>query len=111
MQESLIDMESALERIGGDEEFLVELLNDLLEQLDENIPAIRQAIASSEFETLRSLSHGLKGASANLSVVGMASLFKELEDMGRNQTIDGAAVRLMHIEKAKQDLQELLKTM
>ena len=108
MAEKLIDFEEALERLGGDEDFLNELLHELLEQLDQNFEEIRRAINSKNYEDLKSLSHSLKGASANLNVKRMASRFLILEDLGASKSVDGATEVLNLIAQDRIELQDIL---
>ncbi len=104
MADKLLDYNDALERWGGDEEFLNELLEELLGQVDENLTQIEKALKSQDYENLKSLAHSLKGASANLNVTRMAAHFKELENRGNEQNIAGADDLL---ERVKVDRDEL----
>jgi len=44
MSEKLLDYREALERLGGDEEFLKELLDELISQIDENIESLKETV-------------------------------------------------------------------
>ncbi|HGY57199.1 MAG TPA: Hpt domain-containing protein [Caldithrix abyssi] len=109
MQEKLIDFEMAMERLGGDKEFLVELLEELIQQVDESLPDIKQAVQTKSFTELRSLAHGLKGASANLNADRMASALKQLENMGLEGSVDGAEEYIEIVEVANNKLREYLQ--
>lgn len=104
MADHLLDYDEALERLGGDEEFLNELLEELLSQVDSNLDSIENAVKSKNYDTLKSLSHSLKGASANLNVVRMAAHFKELENKASSRNVEGAEDLL---EKVRNDRNEL----
>ena len=108
MSENLIDYQEALERLGGDEEFLKELLHELVDQFDQNFDEIKHAISSKNYDELRSLSHSLKGASANLNVTRMASHFLKLEDLGDSQKIDGAEKLLELVANDRNELELFL---
>jgi HPt (histidine-containing phosphotransfer) domain-containing protein len=90
MAGKLIDYKEALDRLGGDEEFLTELLHELLVQIDQNFSQIKRAIETKNYEELKMLSHSLKGASANLNVNRIANHFLNLEELGTTSSIDGA---------------------
>ncbi len=109
MQEKLLDFEMAMERLGGDKEFLVELLGELIQQVDESLPEIKQAVQTKKFAELRSLAHGLKGASANLNADRMAAALKRLEDMGQDGSVDGAEEYIELVEVANNQLREYLQ--
>jgi len=109
MAEQLLDYEGALDRLGGDEEFLTELLEELLSQFDENINDIESAVKSKNFDALKSLSHSLKGASANLNVVRMANHFKQLEQRANEKNVDGADDLLERVRNDREELAAFLQ--
>ena len=110
MSEQVVNIDLALERLGNDKEFLVELLNELAEQVDETVPKLQEAINGSNFSEVDSLAHGLKGAAANLNADLMATQFKDLEFMGKNSDLNGALEKVQKISDANIALKELLKT-
>ncbi|MEJ2055084.1 MAG: Hpt domain-containing protein [Calditrichaceae bacterium] len=110
MEEKLIDLDVALDRLGGDKEFLFELLDEMSEQMDSTLEQIEEAISSSDFEQIRSLAHGMKGASSNLGADRISAYFKELEQLGINQSIDGASDLIEKIKQTHSELLEYLKT-
>jgi len=109
MSEKLLDYNEALERLGGDEEFLNELLNELINQVNENTDQIKLAIESKDYDGLSSLTHSLKGASANLNVTRMASHFYDLENLANSKSCEGAESIFELVIKDKLDLEEFLK--
>ncbi len=108
MAEELINYPEALERLGGDEEFLLELLEELLVQVDENLPSIKNAVSDQQFDDLRALSHSLKGASANLNVTRMAAHFCELENRGQDKVIDDVQKFIELVENDRHELEQFL---
>jgi HPt (histidine-containing phosphotransfer) domain-containing protein len=68
VQPPIINWEAATEQCGGDEEFLIELLGDLWQEISEQMAQLQQLIAVPEpnFRRLSQLSHAIKGAAANL---------------------------------------------
>ncbi len=108
MAEELINYPEALERLGGDEEFLLELLQELLVQVDENLPSIKNAVSDHQFDDLKALSHSLKGASANLNVTRMAAHFYELEHRGQNRIIDDIDKYIELVENDRAELEQFL---
>jgi len=86
----LIDFEVALNRLGNDEEFLLEMLDELMTQFDESIPDLHNAITNSDFANVRMLAHGMKGASSSLGADRIADYFQLLEKKGSDQNLDGA---------------------
>ncbi|MCD4693502.1 MAG: Hpt domain-containing protein [Calditrichales bacterium] len=111
MDKKLIEYDVVIKLVDGDEEFLLELLNELIIQIDDCIKPIREAIKSSDYDSIKSLCHKLKGASANLSVNRTADYCRQLEDMVKKQNLDGAETLLEDIEKSKNDLDIYLKNL
>ena len=108
MSRKLLDYQEALVRLGGDEEFLNELLHELLIQIDQNFDEIKEAIESKNFEELKALSHSLKGASANLNVTRIANHFLNLEDLGNSNSIEGASDILELVGEDRNELEVFL---
>ncbi len=109
MNNQVIDLDSALERLGGDKEFLVELLEDLNDQIRESIPSIEKSIKDSDFTELRAKAHSIKGAAANLSVIGLANKFSELEQKALTEDGAGATELLENIKALKDEFDQALE--
>lgn len=105
----MIDYESAMERLGNDHEFFIELLQELVGQVDSNISQMRAAIQEKRLDDLSRQAHGLKGASANLSVIGLTKLFERLEKESKAGILDNPVQLLQDIESANEDLKEYIK--
>ncbi|MEJ2544382.1 MAG: Hpt domain-containing protein [Calditrichaceae bacterium] len=110
MEDKIIDLEVALERLGGDKEFLLELFDELNDQMDPTISDLKTAIETADYDQLRSVAHGMKGASSNLGADKISSYFKELEEMGRNKSADGAKEIIGKIKQAHIEILDILKT-
>ena len=110
MEEKIIDLEVALERLGGDKEFLLELFDELNDQMGPTINDIESAIDSADYDQLRSVAHGMKGASSNLGADRISVYFKQLEQMGVNKTADGAKEIIGKIKQAHTELLDIVKT-
>ena len=106
----LLNYNKALERIGGDAEFLAELLTDLVHQVDDNMEILKQAVINNDYENLKTLSHSLKGASANLNVTRLAAHFLQLEDLGTGHNTEGAFELLHLVSLDRNKLEQFLNT-
>lgn len=83
--QTLFDLDSALDRTGGDESFLRELLHIYEEEFQAKTEEIKKAWHAKNFQTVREISHSLKGASANLSLISLEKLFWELEQASKTK--------------------------
>jgi HPt (histidine-containing phosphotransfer) domain-containing protein len=85
-----IDYAEVLERIGGDVDFLGELLKIYFEEFAEKRRLIQEALERNDFNSIRELGHSLKGASANLSLVSLRNASWQLEIAGREEKSSNA---------------------
>lgn len=85
-----IDLPSALERIGGDESLLYELINIYVEDFLEKNDLLRKAIDHEDFTTIREIGHSLKGSSGNLSLTRLHETSYQIEVAGKEEDIERA---------------------
>ena len=78
--------------------FLIELLEDYMNDSKENLKAIRYAIQAKDTVTVVNTAHTLKGASSNIGAVNMTELSKRLEHLGRKETLEGAVELIDQLE-------------
>jgi HPt (histidine-containing phosphotransfer) domain-containing protein len=107
-QDLPIDFQEVLERIGGDELFLEELLKIYFEEFGEKHAQLERAIEQGNFTLIQELGHSLKGASANLSLAVLKKVCFSLEVSGREKKIEQAQSALAALEKEFQKLKEYL---
>ena len=85
-----INYREVLERIGGDTEFLEDLLKIFFLEFEEKKAQIEDALEGADFSLIQELGHSLKGASANLSLPSLRRDASALEIAGREKNIDRA---------------------
>jgi len=107
----LIDYEGALERLGGDAEFLAELLEEMVGQIGERLTDLEQAVQNQNFDLLHRTAHGLKGAAANLNLTHLFEQCLQLEKQGQTQELSGADVILADIRNTKDALSEYVQNL
>jgi HPt (histidine-containing phosphotransfer) domain-containing protein len=67
------------------------LINLFLGELPNYVDQLQQAIASRDAETLFLVAHKFKGSCYNIGAVGMITLCKQLEELGRAGDMEKAA--------------------
>eukprot|EP01083_Nonionella_stella_P121606 365439_1 len=82
----VIDWDEVMEQCGGDEEFLIELLGDLQEELETQVVKISGALEPVKLLVIRSAAHVVKGAAANLMCEGLRSAAADLEQVAKDNT-------------------------
>jgi len=83
-------LEGLLESVGGDREFLAELLQTYFDDAPRLLEAMHAALSAGSAEEFRRAAHSLKSNSASFGAMPLSRMSKELEDMGRAGTLDGA---------------------
>jgi HPt (histidine-containing phosphotransfer) domain-containing protein len=103
-----IDRAGALERIGGDAAFLDELLDLYDQEYSDKARALASAIEAGNADLVRTLGHGLKGSSANLSLPALRQAAADLEAAGRAGDLASAREALRRLEEAYRALKAFL---
>ncbi|MGB9836785.1 MAG: Hpt domain-containing protein [Candidatus Saccharicenans sp.] len=103
-----IDRKEVLERIGGDEDFLGELIQIYRQEFDEKIEVLSRAIEEKNYQLIREAGHSLKGASANLSLPALREAAWEMEMAGKEQNLEQARQALEKLKKEYKRLVEYL---
>lgn len=82
-----MNYQDALERMGGDEALLEELLDLNLKDFEAKYIRIQNAIKQENFKQMEELGHSLKGASAILSLGPLEKISSDLETAGRERDL------------------------
>ncbi|MBI2863331.1 MAG: response regulator [Chloroflexi bacterium] len=94
----LEQLRAGLDEASG-QELVREIVEAFLEDAARQLAEIRSAVAAGDPHRLRESAHGLKGMSANLGAKAMASLSFDLEKLGREGSLQGAAELLAQLER------------
>jgi HPt (histidine-containing phosphotransfer) domain-containing protein len=106
-------LEVLLDSVGGDKEFLVELMQDYLDDSPRQLATMETALVAGDAEGLRRAAHSLKSNSITFGATNLAGLCKELEDLGKSGKLDGAGAKIVgasaEYERVRQALQSIQK--
>jgi HPt (histidine-containing phosphotransfer) domain-containing protein len=94
----VVDLDQALDRVGGDRELYRELLDMLFEDASEQVRDMREAIGRGDAQRVERVAHSLKGAAASLEAGPVRDAALWLEMLGREVTLAGAAEALAELE-------------
>jgi HPt (histidine-containing phosphotransfer) domain-containing protein len=103
-----IDMDSVLERVGGDESFLRELFDIYVEDFIEKYPQLEQAISKGDFNNIKEIGHSLKGSSGNLSLTGLHETAYGIELSGKENDIDQAKLYFIRLKEEFKKFKDFL---
>lgn len=96
--ENIVDWDEALDRVAGDEETLVELVEIFLGQWPQMMDEIEQGAARGDFTLLRRAAHTLKGSAAIFGARRVTHVANSLSQMGKNETLEGANEALRELQ-------------
>jgi len=100
-----------LESVGGDADFVAELLETYFDDSSRLLVAMQEALSTGNAEDLRRAAHSLKSSSASFGAIRLSNKCKELEDMGKAGALEGTAEQIAHIaaeyEKARAALEAI----
>jgi len=100
----------ALSRDGGDA-LVQKVVAAYMGDTPRHLATLRDAIDGEDPGSVRRVAHSLKSASANVGAIHLASLCKELEQLGRAESVDGAARILTDMEREFQSVRQSLHAM
>jgi two-component system sensor histidine kinase/response regulator len=97
---SVVDRAAVLDRVGGDEELLSEIIDIFLEECPSLVAAIRDAVRKQDARALERSAHSLKGSVSNFGAASATQAALDLELMGRRGEVQRAAatVELLELE-------------
>ncbi|MCX7972957.1 MAG: Hpt domain-containing protein [Candidatus Aminicenantes bacterium] len=102
--QEIIDLPSVLERIGGDESFLQELIKIYIEEFQSKLPKLAEAITTNDLDAVQEIAHSLKGSSANLSLLELQKIAYFLEMASRQGDLKGCQENMTKLKLAFEKL-------
>jgi signal transduction histidine kinase/ligand-binding sensor domain-containing protein/DNA-binding response OmpR family regulator len=91
-------MEQTLEKLGGDEKLMHEVIEIFLDEAPKHISVLQIALEKRSGEAVESAAHSLKGELSYLCMSELSGSASDLEQMGRNSDFDGISRRLPRFE-------------
>jgi len=88
--ETIMDWNAALEQLDGSEELLRELMGIFVEESDDLMLGLRQAIGQRNMAEVRRLAHTIKGGAKHFAAHSVEAAALRLETMGRDGDLAGA---------------------
>ena len=104
-----IDIPSALERIGGEESFLFDLIDIYIEDFIDKFEKLKAGVKEENFDTIKDIGHNLKGSSANLSLPILQEISYQIEISGKERNLKKAKENLSLLEEEFHRLQDFLR--
>ena len=106
--EEPINLEQAVEEFDNDREFLMELLNGFLENVQVQIKTLNQAISEGDYETVAQEAHSITGGANNLSALELGRVAGELEKLVRANTLESGRESFKQLENEYNRLRDFV---
>ena len=106
-----VDVERLMEFSDGTTESLRELINLYLDQTRKQLDQLQSAVATRNAPEVRRIAHSSAGASATCGMITMAPLLRELEHLGVQEKLDGAAELTAKCEQEYARVREKLQSL
>jgi len=95
-----IDMDEGLQRLGGNKNLYIEILNDFYQHNHTIFQHISEKIQNAEWDKAKLLSHSVKGASGNLALIALFKVSVELDLAIKNKQFEEVTLILPLFERA-----------
>ena len=105
----VFDRREMLDRLGGDVEFLEDVLEVFLDESPKMMDATRGAVHDGDARRVERSAHTLKGALMNIAAEPAAELAARLETLGREESLDDCPRVLAALETAIAMLERTLR--
>ena len=102
------DRDEMLERLGGDNELLTDVLGVFLEECPRMMQEIEDALNAADAMLVRRSAHSIKGALLNISAGPAAEEAKQLEMLGDEDRLTDGAPVLQRLQTEIGRLQQVL---
>lgn len=97
-ESDIFDRSAALERMEGDEELLLEMIELFLEDCPSQMESIRTALASRDPEMLTNAAHAFKGSVGNFGARTSYDAAQRVEELAKESKIDESDAAVSHLE-------------
>jgi CheY-like chemotaxis protein/HPt (histidine-containing phosphotransfer) domain-containing protein len=106
-----VALKNLREMVDNDTEFLNELIDNFMIDATQLFGNLHEAIDQGDTERLALAAHTLKSNGANFGATAFSSLCRELEMMGKNHSLEGAAETLTQAETVYEQVKVALKAL
>lgn len=103
----------ALERLGGDDELLTEVIGMFLEEAPRQLAALQAAIAEKDVSTIAQVAHSLKGDLSYLGMVDASECARRIENLASANRLETLSTEFAffaeHVEAATGSMQNAMR--
>lgn len=97
-EKAIFDKDALIERLGGNEEFLSELLSLFAQDTPLQLKELKQAIDDNDATRVTLHAHTIKGSSANIGAKALSNAALDIEMAGKNRDLNNARLLIGKLE-------------
>lgn len=86
-----LDFRQILDRLGGDEQLLRDVIEIFIEEAPKHVDTLRRALAQGDAEAVEKTAHSMKGELGYLGISVVSEKARELEELGRKHDLEQAS--------------------
>ena len=91
VEPAVLNVEQILDRLGGDEKLLHEVIQIFIDEAPKHLDTLRSALGQGDAEALEKITHSMKGELAYLGISEVSQKARELEELGRKHDLEQAS--------------------
>ena len=103
-----VDMEEAFEIVDGDDGLLEEIFDDFIGDYPEVLAKIKEAVLTSNVDSLYSNAHKLNGMLKNVGATTASNIAYELEGIGKKRDLSWAGETLKRLDHVCKELRDFI---
>jgi two-component system, sensor histidine kinase len=107
----IVDRAAALDRLGGDEQLLGDVIGLFLEDCPERLVAIKAAVDARDGPAIRAAAHALKGVAGHVAATELVHAAGTLERIGAESRLDAAEAGWRNVSLAASNVLDRLRRM
>lgn len=99
-----------LDAVGGDPDFLQELLDEFFQDAPAQFQTLHSALAAQQADVFRRAAHTMKSNCNNFGALSLGQTFKTLEEIGKSGDLEEAEPLLAEAEAAYPEVKAALES-
>ena len=105
----IFDKEELMNRMGGDVDFVREICEDVIEELQQSIESIEKGIADRDAALIKLNAHSVKGYCGNIAAPHVRELASELEQLAKDEKLDEIVSKFAYFKEKCKELSDTIQ--
>ena len=100
-----VDLEKAMDRVGGDRELYGELLGLFWESLSESVVQLSECLQAGDAGQVSAICHKLKGSAGSMAILSIQQQARMMDDLARASDLEAVAQAMPELERLRDAFQ------